>query len=65
MIFCYTHRLMTCSTTSENLPLAEDGNKYGHLQPDNVQRIKDLGTHIPKCGVSIKFLLPLRTHGTL
>ena len=42
---------------SEKLPSVAEGNKYSDPQPDNTQRMRDLGKISPKRGVSIKPLL--------
>lgn len=42
---------------SDKLPPATDENKYRDPQPDNMQRVKDLGTLSPKMEGSIKFFL--------
>ena len=50
------------SASSEKPPPSAYGNKYRDLQPDIVQRVRDLGTLSPKCFHQI---LLLRTRGTL
>ena len=51
MIFCCIHRSEFFSAIIEEVPPAEDWNKNG--QPDNMQRLRDLGKPSPKREVSI------------
>ncbi|KAL6040343.1 hypothetical protein STEG23_017243 [Scotinomys teguina] len=40
--------------SSEKLPPVADGDKYRNRQPDNVQKVRDLGTLSPQMDVFIK-----------
>jgi hypothetical protein len=40
---------------SEECPPAADGNKYRDPHPDTMQRVRELGTLIPKWNVLIKY----------
>lgn len=53
MIFFYAHRAVNIKISSENLPLAADGNKYSYTA-DTTQR--DIGTYIFKWDVCTKHL---------
>jgi hypothetical protein len=54
-LFC-THRIAPCSGIIEKLPPAAGGNKYRDPLPDIMQRVRNLGIHIPKRGIFIKSL---------
>ena len=45
--------------SSVTLPPAADGNKYRDPQPDNMQRVRDLGTLSPKSDCFHQSSLPL------
>jgi hypothetical protein len=47
-------------SSSEKLPSAADGNNYRDPQPDNVQRVRDLGTLSLKQDVFITSFSGLR-----
>ena len=43
MAFYYSHRLVHCSAIIRETSSCSKGNKYRNSDPDNVQRVRDLG----------------------
>lgn len=54
MIFCYTHRSVSCSTIIKEASSCSRGEQTQRL--DDMQKTTDLGTASPKWDVSIKSL---------
>ena len=57
MTFCYNYISVPWSAIIRVASPAVDGNKYRDPVPNNVQKVRDLGTVSPKWDVSIKPLL--------
>lgn len=57
MTFCCSHQsVIIAQLSSEKLPPTAGEKQYRNPQPDNFQRVRDLGTFSPKWVVSIKSL---------
>jgi hypothetical protein len=57
MAFCFTHRsVLKLSAIIKEASSPADGNKYSNSHPENMQRVRELGTLSPKWDVSIKYL---------
>lgn len=63
ILFCYTHRSLSCSVISREASPAVHEEKYRDPQPDIMCRVGDLGTLSPKWSTSIKS--PLLRHREL